>query len=407
MLTRRTFLSSPALARLPYLLASDPVFDLSGIERPRVLKLANKFLGEKPITITSSHSPRSAGGPHDYFSEGDYWWPDPKNPDGPYIQRDGESNPGNFVAHREALMRLGVQVPALCAAWVLTKQRKYADHAAEHLRAWFINPDTLMNPTLQYAQAIHGRTTGRGTGIIDTLQIVDAVRGAGAIGSSGALSVSDNERLRRWFADYLTWMTTSKNGIEERDAKNNHGACWVLQAAVFSLFTDNAEIQTYCRNRFKAILVPNQMALDGSFPQELRRTKPYSYSLFNLEVMSGIAQVLTTANENLWTFALPDGRSMAKAEAFMFPYIANKSNWPYAHDVMYYDQWPLAQQSLLFAGLALNKPEYLDLWRKLSEDPTVQEAVRNYPIRQPVLWMNPISTVPLSITTTGEFQTRE
>ena len=34
--------------------------------------------------------------PHDYFSEGDYWWPDPKNPGGPYIRRDGFSNPANF-----------------------------------------------------------------------------------------------------------------------------------------------------------------------------------------------------------------------------------------------------------------------------------------------------------------------
>lgn len=388
MLTRRTFLCTPALAFLPRLHASDPAFDVYAIERSRVIRLANHFLSQKPITITSSHSPRSAGGPHDYFSEGDYWWPDPKNPHGPYIQRDGESNPGNFVAHREALMRFGVQVAALCAAWVLTKHREYAEHAAQHFRAWFLNPDTLMNPTLNYAQAIYGRTNGRGTGIIDTLQIIDAVRGAGAIRSSGALSHSDNEGLRKWFRDYLSWMTTSKNGMEERDAKNNHSTCWVLQAAVFSRFTENAEIQTYCRNRFKTVLIPNQMAPDGSFPQELRRTKPYSYSLFNLEAMSGIAQVLSIADDNLWMFELPDGRSMAKAEAFMFPYIANKSKWPYRRDVMYYDQWPLAQQSLLFAGLALNKLEYLNLWRKLNEDPTVEEAVRNYPIRQPVLWMN-------------------
>ena len=389
MFTRRTFLYSPALAFLPNLFASDEGFNLYAIERPRVLRLANKFLSEKPITIMASHSPRSAGGPHDYFSEGDYWWPDPKNPGGPYIQRDGESNPDNFVAHREALMRLGVQAPALCAAWVLTKERKYADHAADHLRAWFIDPATMMNPNLQYAQAIHGRTTGRGTGIIDTLQIVDVVRGAGAIAPSGALSSSDQNALRKWFADYLIWMTTSKNGMEERDAKNNHATCWALQAAVFSLFTRDAEIQNYCRNRFKSVLIPNQMAPDGSFPQELRRTKPYSYSLFNLEAMAGIAQVLSTSADDLWTFNLPDGRCMAKAEAFMFPYIADKSKWPYPHDVMYFDQWPLAEQSLLFAGLALNKPEYLKLWRKLNEDPAVEEAVRNYPIRQPVLWMNP------------------
>src|SRR5437764_14605078 len=90
-----------------------PAFDVAAFDRARVLKAANQYLSERPVTITASHSPRSAGGLHDFFSEGDYWWPDPKNPGGPYVQRDGESNPDNFVEHRRALLRLSVQVPAL------------------------------------------------------------------------------------------------------------------------------------------------------------------------------------------------------------------------------------------------------------------------------------------------------
>src|SRR5437764_7690206 len=88
-------------------------FDVAAFDRARVLKAADQYLSERPVTITASHSPRSAGGLHDFFSEGDYWWPDPQNLGGPYIQRDGESNPDNFVEHRRALLRLSVQVPAL------------------------------------------------------------------------------------------------------------------------------------------------------------------------------------------------------------------------------------------------------------------------------------------------------
>ena len=142
-------------------------FDVAKFDRARVLKAANQYLSEKPITITASHSPRSAGGLQDFFSEGDYWWPDPQNPDGPYVQRDGMTNPDNFVEHRRALMRLSVQVPALVAAWRLTRDARYAKHAALHLRAWFIDPSTRMNPHLQFAQAIHGRFTSRGTGVIE------------------------------------------------------------------------------------------------------------------------------------------------------------------------------------------------------------------------------------------------
>src|SRR5258705_6025139 len=128
-------------------------FDLSTFDRARVLKAANQYLSAKPITITASSSPRSAGGRHDFFSEADYWWPDPKDPNGPYIQRDGMSNPDNFVEHRRALMRLSVQAPALVAAWKLTGDKRYAKHAAAHLRAWFIDKTTRMNPNLQYAHA--------------------------------------------------------------------------------------------------------------------------------------------------------------------------------------------------------------------------------------------------------------
>jgi hypothetical protein len=363
-------------------------FHLFASERGRVLRAADAFLAEQPVTITAAQSARSAGGKHDYFSEGDYWWPDPQHPNGPYIQRDGESNPDNFAAHRRALIRLSVQAPALAAAWQLTKQRRYAEHTAAHLRAWFLDASTRMNPNLQYAQAIHGRTTGRGTGIIDTIHLVEVVRGASAIEQSGALDAGEIRGLRGWFTEYLTWLTTSKNGLEERDAKNNHGTCWVMQAAQFARYTGREEVLADCRERFKTILLPGQVAADGSFPLELKRTKPYSYSLFNLEAFAAVCQTCSEPQNDLWNFRLADGRSMATALSFMYPYIAHKDRWPYPRDVMYFDQWPLRQQSLLFGGLALKRAEYLDLWSSLNEDPKVEEAVRNYPIRQPVLWLS-------------------
>jgi alginate lyase len=364
-------------------------FDVAAIDRARVLSAAQQYLREAPITITASSSPRSAGARHDFYSEGDYWWPDPKNPDGPYIQRDGMSNPDNFVAHRDALMRLSVQFAALAAAWKITGDIRYATHAAEHLRAWFLNEGTRMNPNLQYAQAIKGRTTGRGTGIIDTIHLVEVARGAEVLRSSGALKSGEDEGVKKWFADYAEWMTTSKNGIDERNAKNNHGTCWVMQVAGFARLTGNHDLTQYCRTRFKTVLLPNQLAADGSFPQELRRTKPYGYSLFNLDAMATVCQILSTHEDNLWTFELSDGRTMKKAMEFMAPFIANKKSWPHPPDVMYFDQWPIRQPSLLFAGLALAQPDYLKLWRSLKPDSTVPEVIRNWFIRQPVLWVSP------------------
>jgi len=357
-------------------------FDLAAIERPRVLRNAARYLSAQPVTVTAASSPRSAGGRHDFFSEGDYWWPDPAHPDGPYIQRDGMSNPDNFVEHRRAMIRLSLIVPALAAAYKLTRERRYSAAAARHLRAWFIDDATRMNPNLLYAQAIHGRFTGRGTGIIDTLHLVEVARASWQLD----LTPADLDGVKAWFAAYTRWMTTHPYGIDERDTKNNHATCWAAQVAAFAQLTGDREHTEYCRDRLKTVLIPNQVAPDGSFPQELRRTKPYGYSLFNLDAMSILAQTLTTREDNLWNWQLPDGRGMARAVAWMYPFIADKKKWPKPPDVMYDREWPVRQPCLVFAGVALDKPEYLDLWKRLDPDPTVEEVLRNFPVRQPILW---------------------
>ena len=361
--------------------------DVARIDHDRILKAANRYLDEQPVTITAYSSPRSRGGKHDYFSEGDYWWPDPKNPDAPYIRRDGVSNPDNFNQHRLALIRLSQQVPALAAAWKVTGNRRYARHAAEHLRAWFLKPETRMNPNLEFAQAIHGITPGRGIGIIDTVHLVEVVRAASLLEPANELSKREREGLQGWFSDYLAWMTTSKNGEQEREAKNNHGTSWLAQAAEFARFTGNFRVTEFCRDRFKTCLVPTQIAGDGSFPLELDRTKPYGYCLFNLDVMATVCQILSTRDDNLFLFTLTDGRGYGKAVAFMVPFIMNKSSWPFTHDVEYWDDWPVREPSLLWAGVALGRSEYFAVWRGLNPDPTTPEIVRNFPVRQPLLWL--------------------
>jgi hypothetical protein len=360
--------------------------DIAALERARVLRAADADLAGGPQTITAFPAPRSAGGAHDFYSEGDYWWPDPAHPGGPYVQRDGMSNPDNFVAHRRALLRFAVQAPELTAAWKLTAERRYADKAVAHLRAWFVDPATRMNPNLQYAQAIHGRLSGRGIGIIDTVHLVEVARAIEVLDAGGALPAAERGAIRQWFADYLQWLTTSKNGQDERDAKNNHGSCWLLQVAAFAHLTGNEALLAYARERFKTVLLPTQLAPDGSLPLELKRTKPYGYALFDLEALGALCRILSTPGDDLWTYTTPDERGMARAMAWMVPYIRDKRSWPLAPDVMVADAWPMRQSSLLFAGQALHRPEYLALWRTLPADSQVEEVVRNFFIRQPLLW---------------------
>jgi hypothetical protein len=363
-------------------------FNLNAIEKSRVLKNADFYLDAEPETVTASFCSRSAGTHHDFYSEGDYWWPDEQNPDGPYIRKDGLTNPANFNNHREVLIRFSQISGALASAYILTKDQKYADKLALHLQAWFVNENTKMNPNLLYAQAIKGIVTGRGIGIIDTVHLIEVAKAIQAIQDSSALSKADLKAIKLWFSDYLNWLTTHEYGISERDNGNNHSVCWTMQVAAFSDLTNDKAMMEFCRTFYKNTLLPNQMAANGSFPLELKRTKPYGYSLFNLDAMASICQILSTKEDNLFTFTTKDGQNLGLGLQFMVPYIADKSSWPYQKDVMYWEEWPVRQSSLLFAGIALNNKKYIDLWKSLKADFTNPEVIRNMPVRYPLLWIN-------------------
>ena len=354
----------------------------------KIIQQADATLFEKPITVTAYSSERSKGGKHDFFSEGDYWWPDTLHPNGPYIQRDGLTNPQNFTAHRLAMIRFSKAVGNLTSAYILTKNTKYSNAAMGHLKAWFIDTATLMNPSLLYGQAITRKVSGRGIGIIDMIQMVEVAQSVSVLEKSGLINNKDIIEIKNWFTQYLKWVTTHPYGIDEREAKNNHGTCWVMQVAVFAKLVGDRSLLQYCSKRYKEVLLPGQMAENGSFPLELKRTKPYGYSLFNVDAMATLAHVLSTPKENLFDFVGTGNVSIRKGIEFMFPFIVNKTSWPFTKDVMYWDEWPVAPISLLFGSKATNNSSWFDTWQKLEHFPTNEEVIRNTPIRNPLIWIN-------------------
>ncbi len=360
---------------------------IDDIRKPTIER-AERYLDEEPETVTMAYCGRSAGGRHDFYSEGDYWWPDPDNPGGPYIRRDGLSNPEVFSEHRHAMVRLSDINATLTSAWMLTGDRRYAEKALEHLDAWFVDPETMMNPHMLYAQAISGRVTGRGIGLIDAYHLVEVARSVQVLSDRNMIPREQEEKIKDWFSRFLTWMTTHEYGIEEMNTRNNHAVCWLATAGVMARLTDNREIIDLCIDRFKNIVLPDQMGSDGSFPRELDRTKPYGYALFNMDAFANVARILSAPEDNLWEFETPDGRSLKLGMEFIFPYIADKDFWPFGEDVYIWDEWPVRQSSLLFAGLAYNIPEYIDMYLSLPSDPDHPEVIRNLPVRHPVIWMD-------------------
>ncbi len=361
--------------------------EVSGALRSMVLQKAETDMEALPVTVTSFIAERSAGSLHDFYSEGDYWWPDSLNPDGPYIRRDGCTNPDNFVQHRHAMIRFSTIVGNLTSAYLLTGNQRYVKPVLDHVKAWMIDEDTRMNPNLLYAQAIKGIATGRGIGIIDTIHLIEVVQSLMRLREEGLVPEDVDMGVKEWLTAYIDWLKTHPYGVKEMNASNNHGTCWAMQVAMFAKYVGDKETMKMCADRFKNIFLVDQMASDGSFPQELDRTKPYGYSLFNLDAMATLCQILSTDEDNLWEYSTPDGRNMRLAIEYMSPFIKDKSAWQLAPDVMFWDEWPIAHPALLFAWNHWRDDKYLALWDKYEHFPENEEVVRNLPIRNPLIWI--------------------
>jgi hypothetical protein len=391
--TRRIFCSQAvALLLTPRLLLAQSKStahpDVAVIDHDRILQTANRVLSQPPIPLTSLPAPSTPGTPHDFYSEADDYWPDPTAPTGPYIVRTGPPNPAAFTAHRDALLNLSIAIPALTAAFVLTKDSRYAGQAVANLKAWFIDPATSMTPSLLYAQVIPPGKTGRFEGIVEAVHLAEVAQSLSFLATSEALTASDLTALQKWFADYFDWLNTSRLAGLARDNKSHHGTSWLLQAAaIANLNQVDDRPLTILRHQFKTTAIRAQIVAEGTFPHELTTPNPYRNTLFNLDMFATICVLLSTRFENVWDYELQDGPGMRTVIARLYPYILDRGAWPYRADATHFTDLPIRPPSLLFAARAYIRPEYADLWKTLPPDTTIPELQRTFPIRQPLLWV--------------------
>jgi hypothetical protein len=296
---------------------------------PLVDRLASEALLAGPWSVTF-HRPSGLNvnaEPNDYVSEGPYWWPNPKNPSGPYIRKDGQRNPDRFEGNREDLGKMCEAVLALGMGAFLLGKADCADHANQVLSVWFVDPKTRMNPNLQHGQMVRGISTGRGTGIIDTVSLIYAAQGTALLQTAGGLDAGVAQGVRLWFADYLKWLNTSKYGLDEKKSGNNHATWWTAQAAAFAAFTGDAAAQSMCWDHYRKYLVPTEIKPDGSCPREEERTASLSYSSMNLDAFATVCRLAQMAGVDSWNFRTAKGIGVQKSFDYLMPYLAQPEKW--------------------------------------------------------------------------------
>jgi len=280
--------------------SGDPVFAAA---RAALRDAAAEALRVAPTSVTDKATPAPSGDPRDYRSIGPYWWPNPDTADGlPYVRRDGEVNPERYADNSERLKRVESAVTTLgLAAWLFAEE-SYAAHAAALLRAWFLDPDTGMNPHLEYAQAIPGICEGRDIGVIDTHRLPEMLDAVCLLHEAFPQTWSDGDhtRLRAWFSALLDWLLTSEKGRGESGQHNNHGTWYDVQAAYYARFTGRDGVARSVLAAAAERRIRAHISEDGAQPHELARTRSLSYSAMNLHGLFDLATLAEPLGIDLW-----------------------------------------------------------------------------------------------------------
>ncbi|HLH20390.1 MAG TPA: alginate lyase family protein, partial [Bryobacteraceae bacterium] len=288
---------------------------------------ADRRLREGPWSVTTDRPADLQLDPHDYYSEAPYWWPDPDNPGGPYIRKDGQANPNRFLGNKNSLNAMADAVFTLGTAAYLLDEPRYAQRAVRDIRTWFLDPKTRMNPNLDFAQAVRGISEGRAEGVLDGRVFIRAIQGMDFLAQTGAWDPKEQAATRKWFEEYLHWLTHSQNAEDEKNSGNNHASWWTAQVAAVASFVENRPAGQLAFTYYRDHIFPRQIRADGSAPREEARTRSLSYSSFNLEAFAMICRIAQVQGTDLWTVRAKNGATLATVIDYLEPYLADPKKW--------------------------------------------------------------------------------
>jgi hypothetical protein len=203
-------------------------------------------------------------------------------------------------------------VTALVPAWHFTGDIRYAESAAQRLRAWFLDPATRMNPNMRFGQKHRGH-------------------------------------------DY------------------NHGTWYKYQLVLFSLYGGNPDLARTHLEQMPALIF-GQVFMDGRQPQELIRTRSLSYSIYNARALVGVARLGRHLDFDLFAFRSTEGRSIRLGIDYVTPLILGEKEWPGMQIRPVGTE--SAAQMYWAAAIGFEDREYAEILRGLPESPLPSPIVQ-------------------------------
>lgn len=369
-------------------IAKEAIIDVQTTETERqgsgneVLKIADKIiLAPIPLITDKSNSPSEDR--RDFVSLSPYWHLDengkPKQVD-TVINPEVESyqDPKNLQTVKNAVYICSLAANATEDG---AQKERYGNYAVSAIRTWFVNDETRMTPSLEYAQIKQGEESGNFYGIIDGAGLVQVVEGISNLRDAGLIDGETLDGAKKWFDQYLNWLLTSEKGIGKKDAENekerggeraminNHGTFYDAQVAYIADFLGREDVVQSAiqstRERIRTQITPV-----GEMPEETRRgNMSLDYQVFNLFALSEMATIAKKHGVDLWNYETEDGRGIKKAFEYVSSQLEGKDKTAFRYNrtgELYY--------SFRAASQAYGIENYWDLPQRVYNDQLTDEV---------------------------------
>ncbi|KAJ3330662.1 hypothetical protein HDU76_005125 [Blyttiomyces sp. JEL0837] len=291
-----------------------------------------------PITysVTAKNQTAASLDKHDYLSLARYYWPNPLTFDGlPYVRRDGQVNPEvDSVSDHDLFKLLIKNVQALALGYFYLDDDRYATELARIVRQWFLDPQTAMNPNLNYGSVLKGafNNTGRNQGCLDFMNLYILFDSLALIQPSGKWTLDDDMKLKRWFSVYMDWLWFGRLGGMEREMANNHGTWYLVQIGALALYLNRTDIGAWMvYNMTYRLDHQIDMSQGGVLKYEVVRAASFYYSTYQLRAYMVAAKIAMNFGVDLFKYSGPNNQSIVAAIDYLLPhYLNNGSTWAFS-----------------------------------------------------------------------------
>lgn len=278
---------------------------------------------------------------HYYCTMAPYWWPVEKDGKIVYEGRDGKVNPASNDLDKYKIDYMASRMQYFSLAYFFTGKTKYFKAFRNQMDAWFINKRTYMYPNFEYAQIVPGQNEnrGRGVGILEGHPfntVLDAYR---LVSTKKPFNKKRRDAITKWFTDLGDWMEASDLGIIDSKANSNQGVSYDITLLNISLFVGNKTRADRIVKDFPSKRINKQIAADGKQQEELKRTKAFMYSVYNLGFFVDFIRLADAAGYDLYK---DNSVRINKSFEYLLPFVNNHIAFPYQQIT----DWRVPEQNL-------------------------------------------------------------